>query len=179
MRAGQKIDCDQDHIGYVRTCVRAFQFGRRISRRRPASSKRRFCSSVSGMTGAHWQTSPCPIHSDKSEMGGGNVPALVLQCSLQPRLYSDFHRGVKDPIHRGTQNDERTDAHGDQKVYVIDRGGHHVTARMTVRSHGAREIDPVHEPATEERAERIRIVRQDEFSHLRLGIADSGAVSGD
>jgi hypothetical protein len=31
---------------------------------------------------------------------------------------------------------------------------------------GAREIDPMHESAAKERSQGIRIVRQNEFSHL-------------
>ncbi len=41
-----------------------------------------------------------------------------------------------------------------------------------MRGHGAGQIDPVHEASAEQGAERIGVVRQDDFGHLGLRIAD-------
>src|SRR5258706_660311 len=41
---------------------------------------------------------------------------------------------------------------------------------MTVSRHRTREIDPVHKPTAQQRSQRVRIIRQNDLSHLRLRI---------
>ena len=61
-----------DGCGISAAFAPAFQLVRRISRRRPASSNRRCCSSVSGITGGTCKAPPF-IHRHEGQVGRTDV----------------------------------------------------------------------------------------------------------
>jgi hypothetical protein len=69
-------------------------------------------------------------------------------------------------IHRRPENYKISNSHRHQEIDVIDRSGHHMIARMAVRGHRSRQVDPVHQASTKQRSERIRVVGQHDFSHF-------------
>src|SRR5215469_15133853 len=91
---------------------------------------------------------------------------------LDEYLHPDFHRCMKDAVHRGTQDHEVSDTHWHEEIDVIDRSSDHVVAGMTVARHGSGKFDPMHQAATEKCSQWVGIVGQNDFSHLRLRISD-------
>ena len=85
---------------------------------------------------------------------------------------------MEDPIDRGAEDDQISYANRDKEIDVIDGGGDDVVAGVTVRSHGAGEIDPVHQTSAEQGRERIGVVGQDDFRHRGLRIADRAGGQG-
>src|SRR5690242_256147 len=61
------------------------------------------------------------------------------------------------------------------KIHVVYRGGDYVAASVTVRGDRRRNVHQVHHGSAEHVAERVRVVRQHDFNHLRLGVADRSA----
>ena len=61
--------------------------------------------------------------------------------------------------------------HRGPKIEVIDRRGDDVVAGMAVRGQRARKVNPVHQSASEQRTQRIGIIRQNDFVHLGLRVA--------
>src|SRR5579864_2721351 len=106
------------------------------------------------------------------QVGGGYVLGRVGNVILNEDLHTHFHRAVEDAINRGAKDDKISDADRDQEIDVIDGGGDDVVTGMTVRGHGAGEIDPVHQASAEQGGERVGVVGQNDFGHLGLRIAN-------
>ena len=90
---------------------------------------------------------------------------------LHKNLYSDLHRSVEHAVYRRTQNHQVTDPHRYEEIHVIDRSRDHVIAGMAMSGHRAGHIDPMHEPAAQQRVQGVGVVGQNNLSHLRLRIA--------
>src|SRR4051794_1115913 len=58
-----------------------------------------------------------------------------------------------------------------EEVEMIDGRRNHVALRMTMSSQCTCNVNPVHQPSTEQRAQRICIVWQNDLCHLRLRLA--------
>ncbi len=91
---------------------------------------------------------------------------------LHPDLHAHFNRSVVHAIDRRTQDYEISHANRHQKIQVIDGRSYDICARVTMCSHGAGEVDPVHEASAEKRIQRIGIVRQNDLGHFRDRFAD-------
>ena len=94
------------------------------------------------------------------------MAALAGEVTLHKDLDSNFHRSAVDPIHGRLENHQIANPHRNQKIQVIGRGGHNVAARVAMGSKRASNVDPVHEPPTQQGAERIGVIRQNKFHHL-------------
>ena len=55
---------------------------------------------------------------------------------------------------------------------MVHGGGDDVGAGMAIGSHGAGEIDKVHQTSAEKIAQRVGVVGQDDLGHLGLGAGD-------
>ena len=54
------------------------------------------------------------------------------------------------------------------EINVINRRRHHMAVRVPVRRQRASYIDQVHQPSAQQVTQRVGIVWQDNFRHLRL-----------
>ena len=88
------------------------------------------------------------VDGNKSQMRRGDVLRGVRDIVFDIDFDTDFHRSMKYTIHRRAQNYQIADPHRHQEIDVIDGCGDYMLTRMPVRSHGSRQIDPVHQPAT-------------------------------
>ena len=52
-------------------------------------------------------------------------------------FHAHLHGSLEDPVNGGTEDDEISDADGDQEIDVIDGSGDDVVAGVAVRGHGA------------------------------------------
>src|ERR1035437_9349170 len=107
------------------------------------------------------------IYGHKSQIGGTDMVTLFGAIVLYPNLHAHLHRSAVDAIDRRAQDHEISDANGHEKIQMVNGSGHHVLARVTVSSHGAGEVDPVHEASAKKRVQRIGVVRQHELGHFR------------
>src|SRR5579862_1440688 len=98
------------------------------------------------------------VNGDESEVCGGDVLGSVGNIVFDEDFHAHLHRGAKDTVDGGTQNHQVSDANRDEEINVIDGSGNDVAASVTVSSHGSGKIDPVHETAAEQGAERVGIV---------------------
>lgn len=51
---------------------------------------------------------------------------------------------------------------------MIDGGGNHVTARVAMSGEGSGDVDPVHKASAQKGAERIGVIGENDFHHLRF-----------
>jgi len=68
--------------------------------------------------------------------------------------------------------------HGADEVDVIHCSGYNVGARVSIGGHCAGKVNEMHQPAAEEIAQRIGVVRQNDFGHLRLRAGYSSRQRG-
>ena len=62
--------------------------------------------------------------------------------------------------------------HRRNKVDMVHRRRNHMRARMAKGGHRPNQIDKVHQPPAQQVAERVRVIRQNQFRHLRLRLSD-------
>src|SRR6202162_4241546 len=99
--------------------------------------------------GSDRQASALAIDGDECQVSGGDVLSLVLNIVLNPHLDPNLHGGAEYAVHRGSQDDERAHANGNEEVDVVHGGRDHVAPRVTMGGHGPGQVDPVHKAATE------------------------------
>ena len=97
---------------------------------------------------------------------------FIRDIVFDPNLDADFHRGMKNAIDRGAQDDQITDTNRKQEIQVVDRCGDHIMPGVAMGCQSARQVNPMHKASAEKCTQRIGIVRKDNFGHIRLGIAD-------
>jgi hypothetical protein len=73
---------------------------------------------------------------------------------------------VEHAVDRGTQDDQIANANREKEIEMIDGSGYYVVARMAVRSHGSRQVNPVHQPSPQESAEWVGVIGKNNLGHL-------------
>ena len=68
------------------------------------------------------------VYGHECQVSAAHVTALVRQVMLDRDLYADLERGAEDPVDRGLQYHEITNAAGHEKIQMIDGGGNDVAA---------------------------------------------------
>src|SRR5579863_5693034 len=104
-------------------------------------------------------TTSAGVNCHESQVGRTHVLAIVQDVIFHPGLYSHFHRAVKHAIDRGAENYQISNVHRNPEIHVIDRRGHNIVPGMSMRGHGAREVNPMHQTTAKQGAERIGVIR--------------------
>jgi len=89
------------------------------------------------------------------------------QNILRKYLYADLHRSMKGAVQTCLQHDYLADADRIPKIDVIDRGGHGHGTAVPVRCDGGSDIYKVHDPAAQDIAEDIGVLREHHLRHFR------------
>ena len=108
------------------------------------------------------------VDGDEGEVGGGDVAELLRANVFDHGFDADLHGGAEGAVDTGLEDKEIADADGSDEVEMIHRGGNDEGASVATRCHGAYEIHELHEAATEESAERIRVGREDNLAAFGL-----------
>ena len=91
-------------------------------------------------------------------------------------LHPDLHRGPEHPVYLRSQDNELADVNGVEEGHVVDRRCHHRPARVPNRGERTSEIHQRHHFAAKQRPQRIGIIRQREFRHLRNRVPNGAAL---
>src|SRR2546426_8578891 len=94
------------------------------------------------------------IDSHKSEIRRAYVLALLQEIVLHDDLDPNLHGSGEDAIHRRAQNDQIADVHWSPEIQMVNRGGDHIMTRMPMGGECTGEVNPVHQAAAEQRAQR-------------------------
>jgi len=111
------------------------------------------------------------IDCDESQVSRADVPLGSGDVILHPDLDADLHRGVEGAIHRRSKHEQVADVHGREKIKMIGGSGDDEATRMAMTGESSGDIDQMHEASAEQIAQRIGVVRKDNFHHLRLRFA--------
>ena len=69
-------------------------------------------------------------------------------------------------VHAGFEHDQLADENGVAEVEMIHRGGNYVAAAVAMRGDGSRDVDQVHDAASEDVAEHVGVLREHDLDHL-------------
>lgn len=112
------------------------------------------------------------VDGDEGEVGGGDVAKLLQANIFDHGLDADFHGGVVGTVDAGLEDEQVADLDGGYEVEVIHGGGDGECSCVSTGSHGADEIDELHEAAAKEVAEGVGVGGEDDLTAFRLGGAD-------
>jgi len=108
------------------------------------------------------------INRHKRNVSAAGMFSLSSKNILRKNLHAHFHRSTKHPVHAGFQYDELAHANGKSKIEIIHRRRNHMAVRMSMCGNRARNVDQMHHASAQHIPQRIRIIRQHRFHHLRL-----------
>ncbi len=106
------------------------------------------------------------IDGDERQVGGGDMTQLLLADIFDHRFDADFHRGAEGAVDAGFEDEEIADVDGGDEVEVIHGGGDDERARVPTGGHGANEIHKLHQAATKEVAQGVRVGGEDDLAAL-------------
>ena len=98
-----------------------------------------------GNDGSDFQPLARCIDSHKSKVRRSYVLRGIGDVVLNEDFHSYFHRSLENTVNRRLKNHQISNANWNQEVDVIDRRCHDIITGVTMRGHGSREIDPVHQ----------------------------------
>jgi len=107
------------------------------------------------------------VESDEGYIGARGVLPFPRQNILRKYFHSDLHRSMEGAVQTCLQHDYLADADRIPKIDVVDRGGHRHGTAVPVRSNGRRDIYKVHDPAPQDIAKNVGVLRKHYLRHFR------------
>jgi hypothetical protein len=110
------------------------------------------------------------VDGDEGDVGAAGVFLLSREDVFRKYLHADFHRGAKDAIDAGFQDDPFADVDGKAEIHIVNRRGDAMAIGVTSGRERSGDIDQVHHAAAQHFAERVRVVGQhslDDFGTRR------------
>jgi hypothetical protein len=93
------------------------------------------------------------------------------QNILRKYFHSDLHRSMEGAVQTCLQHDYFADADRVTKIDVVHRRGHRHGTAVPVRGNSRRDIYKVHDPAAQDIAEDVGVLRKHYLRHFRAGSA--------
>jgi hypothetical protein len=112
------------------------------------------------------------IDGNKGQVSGADMTPFASDVAFHPDLYTGFHRGIEGAVDRGTKDNEVANVDGHEEIEMVDGSSDNEAPGMTMCGKCAGNVDPMHQSATEEGAKRIGVVRENDFDHFRLALAN-------
>src|SRR5579864_9639246 len=77
---------------------------------------------------------------------------------------------MENAVHGGLQDHQVAHVHGNQEIEVVNGSSDDIVAGVAVGGERAGQVNPVHQAAAQQGVERVGIVGQNNFRHLRLRV---------